>query len=593
MTVGRRAPSRRASTSPRRRRPDQRPPGHRLVALLAAFLVGLSGILARLVLLQVRDAAAYQALANDQRIRRVTLPATRGTIFDRTGQELAMSLPAKAIFADPQLVRSPKATARAVATVLGLPVDDVRERLTGPGRFVYIARGVEPAAASELADRQLSGIGFLDESRRHYPAQDLASHVIGFVGLDGYGLAGLELQYEQPLAGRAGHAVVESGPEGVLIPQGTHQDVPPIPGDDLVLTLDEDIQYRAQEALVQAVKANHAEGGTVIVLAPDTGEILAMADYPWFDPNRFTQADPDHVRNRSVTDVYEPGSVNKVITAAAALDEGILKVNQRLTVADSYRLYTKTFRDAHPHPPEEMTLADIIAYSSNIGAIEVAERLGPDRLYRYLRRFGLTERPGIGFPGESPGILPPPEEWSGTSMGTIPIGQGIAVTPLQMASVYATIANDGVWVQPSLVRGTIDRDGRFAPAAQPRTRQVVSPWAARLLTRMLAYAVEVGTGQEAQIPGFWVAGKTGTARKPRVGAPGYSDDYVASFIGFVPSTRPAIVIAAVLDEPDTVFGGIAAAPLFQEVARFALARLRVAPARRPAAPPHAVPRPAG
>lgn len=566
---------------------------HRLVALLAAFILGLTGILARLVLLQVRDASAYQALAQDQRIRRVSLPATRGTIFDRTGQELAMSVPARAVVADPELIRNPRATARSVAGVLDLPVDDVHDQLTGGGRFVYIARGVEPEVARELAARQLPGIGFLDESRRRYPAQDLASHVIGFVGLDGYGLAGLELQYEQHLAGRAGHAVVESGPQGVLIPQGTNHDVPPIPGDDLVLTLDEDIQFRAQQALAAAVQSNHAKGGTVIVMAPDTGEILAMADYPWFDPNRFTQADPDHIRNRSVTDVYEPGSVNKVVTAAAALEEGILKVNERLTIADSYRLYTKTFKDSHPHPPRQMTLADIIAYSSNIGAIEVAERLGPDRLYRYLRRFGLTERTGVGFPAESPGILPSPDEWSGTSMGTIPIGQGIAVTPLQMASVYATIANDGVWVQPRLVRGTMDRDGAFVPAAPPRTRRVVSPWAARLVTRMLAYAVDVGTGQEAQIPGFWVAGKTGTARKPRVGAPGYSDDYVASFIGFVPSTRPGIVIAAVLDEPETVFGGVAAAPLFREVARFALARLRIAPAPKPTMPPHAMPRPAG
>jgi cell division protein FtsI (penicillin-binding protein 3) len=402
----------------------------------------------------------------------------------------------------------------------------------------------------------------------------------------------VELEYEDLLAGRAGHAVVESGPQGILIPQGANQGVQPVPGDDVVLTLDEDIQFQAQRALAEAVKANHAKGGTVIVMDPGTGEILAMADRPSFDPNSFGRADPEHLRNRSVTDVYEPGSVNKVVTAAAALEEGVLRLNERLMVADRYRLYTKVFRDAHPHQPTAMTLADIIAYSSNIGTIEVAERLGQDRLYRYLRRFGLTERTGIGFPGESPGILPPPEEWSGTSMGTIPIGQGIAVTPLQMASVFGTIANDGVWVQPRLVRGMIGTDGRFVPAAPSLRREVVSPRAARQVTRMLASAVEVGTGQEAQIPGFWVAGKTGTARKPLEGAPGYSDQYVASFIGFVPAARPAILVAAVLDEPETVFGGVAAAPLFQEVARFALARLRVAPARRPPIPPHASPRPA-
>jgi cell division protein FtsI (penicillin-binding protein 3) len=567
----------------------ERSPAHRLVALLAAFLLALSGILTRLVLLQVKDASAYQEMARVQRVRSVTLPATRGTIFDRTGQELAMSLPAKAVFADPQLVRDPRSTARTVASILDLPAAEVERRLRGNGRFAYLARGVEPAIARELQARQLPGIGFLDESRRHYPAGDLASHVIGFVGVDGFGLAGLELQYEAPLAGQAGHAVVESGPQGILIPQGANQDVQPTPGDDLVLTLDEDIQFQAQRALAEAVRQNHAKGGAVIVVDPATGEILAMADRPSFDPNSFGRADPDHLRNRSVTDVYEPGSVNKVVTAAAALEEGVLNLNERLMVADRYRLYTKVFRDAHPHAPEEMTLADIIAYSSNIGTIEVAERLGKDRLYRYLRRFGLTDRTGVGFPGESPGILPPPKEWSGTSMGTIPIGQGIAVSPLQMASVFATIANDGVWVQPRLVRGTIGRDGRFVTAAPSARRVVVSSWTARQVTRMLASAVEVGTGQEAQIPGFWVAGKTGTARKPLEGAPGYSDQYVASFIGFVPAARPAILVAAVLDEPDTVFGGVAAAPLFREVARFALARLRVAPARRPLRPPHAIP----
>jgi cell division protein FtsI (penicillin-binding protein 3) len=568
-----------------------RSPAGRLIALLAAFLVAISGILTRLVLLQVKDASAYQEMARVQRVRQISLPPTRGTIFDRTGQELAMSLPAKAVFADPQLVRNPRATARTVGSVLDIPAKEVERRLRGSGRFAYLARGVGPAAARELQARHLPGIGLLDESRRHYPAGDLASHVIGFVGLDGFGLAGLELQYEDLLAGRAGHAVVEAGPQGILIPQGANSDVPPVPGDDVVLTIDEDIQFQAQEALAEAVQENHAKGGTVIVMDPTTGEILAMADRPSFDPNRFGRADPDRLRNRSVTDVYEPGSVNKVVTAAAALEEGVLRLNERLMVSDRYRLYTKVFRDAHAHPAREMTLADIIAYSSNVGAIEVAERLGKERLYRYLRRFGLTDRTGVGFPGESPGILPPPEEWSGTSMGTIPIGQGIAVTPLQMATVFATIANHGVWVQPRLVRGTIGRDGRFVHAAPSARREVVSPWAARQVTRMLASAVEVGTGQQAQIPDFWVAGKTGTARKPLKGGPGYSDKYVASFIGFVPAARPAILVAAVLDEPETVFGGVAAAPLFQEVARFTLARLRVAPARKPAVPPHAIPRP--
>jgi cell division protein FtsI (penicillin-binding protein 3) len=584
-----------SKTHPRRPLPrpaPKRSPARRLVALLLVFILCLAGIMARLVLLQVRDASAYQELARDQRMRRVALPASRGSIFDRTGQELAMSLPATAVFADPQLIQKRASTARTVARALDLRYRDVFAKLSRPGRFVYLARGVTAAGADALRRRHLPGIGFHSESRRHYPARDLAPQVLGFVGVDGNGLAGLELQYERRLAGRAGHVVVESGPQGIQIPQGTSLDVPPVAGDGLVLTIDEDIQYRAQEALAAAVKANHAKGGTVIVMDPGSGEILAMADYPWFDPNRFREAKAGYFRNRAVTDVYEPGSVNKVVTAVAALEEGVLKLKERLRVEDRYTMSGKTFTDAHPHSPQDMTLGDVIAYSSNIGAIQVAERLGKERLYAYLQRFGLTERTGVDFPGESPGILPPPEEWWGPGLGTIAIGQGIAVTPLQMATVYATIANGGVWVQPRFVRGTVGNDGRFVSAPAPISRRVVSERTARVLARMLAYAVDVGTGRQAQIDRFWVAGKTGTARKPLEDAAGYGDKHVASFIGFVPSSRPALVVAAVLDEPETVFGGVAAAPVFRDVARFALARLRIPPAPKFRPPPHAVPLPA-
>jgi cell division protein FtsI (penicillin-binding protein 3) len=577
----------RSRSGVRKRNPARTPPG-RLVALLLVLALGFSGILVRLVQLQVRDAPSYRALARDQRVRTITLPATRGSVFDRNGEELALSLPAKAVYADPSLVSNPADEAREVADSLGLDFADVFAALHQPGRFVYLARGVDPQAAARLEARNLRGVGFLSESRRYYPARDLAPQVLGLVGLDGAGLAGLELQYQKSLAGRSGHEVVEANPRGLLIPQGANVAVPPVPGDDLILTIDREIQYLAQSALVEAVRGNHAKGGTVIVMDPASGEVLAMADYPGFDPNRFAQGDLKAVRNRAVTDAYEPGSVNKVITAAAAIQESVLTLKQRLRVPGSYRLYTKVFHDAHSHPAQAMTLADIIAYSSNVGTIKVAAMLGKHRFYSYLQRFGLTRRTGIGFPGESSGILPPPDQWSGTSMGTIPLGQGIAVTPLQMATVYATIANRGVWVQPRLVRGVVGSDGRVSSVGQPRSRLVISPQTADVVSRMLAYAVRVGTGKEAQIPGFWVAGKTGTARKVNKDGTGYSNKYVASFIGFAPAAIPAVVVAAVLDEPSTVYGGIAAAPLFRKVAHFALARLRITPAPRLPIPPHAV-----
>jgi cell division protein FtsI (penicillin-binding protein 3) len=553
----------------------------------------VAGIVVRLVELQVRDASAYRTLAWDQRVRTIELPASRGSILDRSGQELALSLPARAVYARPSLLSDPRSEAKTVATALGLDVAGVLADLRKHEPFVYLARGVDLDTAAALEAKQLPGIGFLPETRRYYPSDDLAPQVLGFVGLDGRGLAGLEQQFQSLLAGRPGREVVEADPRGVLIPQGENVDVPPIPGDDLTLTIDRQIQFRTQAALKAAVKANRAKHGTVIVLDPATGDILAMAEYPSFDPNRFGAADPDSIRNRAVTDAYEPGSVNKVITAAAALEEGALKVDQRLMVPDFYRLYTKTFHDAHTHSPEKMTLGDILAYSSNIGAIKVARLLGPNRLYEYLERFGLTRTTGLGFPGESSGILPPPEQWSGTSMGTIPIGQGIAVTPLQMACVYATIANGGVWVQPRLVRSSVGPDGAVHVTRAAAARRVISPETADTLSKMLAYAVDVGTGQAAQIPGYWVAGKTGTARKVNEKGTGYEvGKYVASFIGFVPAARPALVVAAVLDEPVSVYGGIAAAPLFQDVARFALGRLRIPTAPRLLIPPHAV-RPAG
>jgi cell division protein FtsI (penicillin-binding protein 3) len=590
-----RPPAARASSVRRRApAPPTRPPVERLVALLAIVALAFTGILARLIVIQVGDASALSSMAVDQRARDLTITAARGTIFDRSGRELAMSLPARDVYADPQLVTDPVDEAQRIARALHLKRAAVRglleDRTDGTGRplhFVYLERGVDLATADALAAQHLPGIGFLDGTRRYYPAGSLAPQVLGFVGVDGTGIDGLEYRYQNLLAGTPGHEVVQEDPSGTLIPQAGATSTPPVPGDDLMLTIDRDIQYRAQQSLAAAVRRNGATGGSVIVMNPHTGEILAMATYPWFDPNQFAEASPDVIRNRPVTDVYEPGSVNKVITAAAALQEHAVGINERFSVPDQMRLYDATFHDAETHPTEQMTLADILAYSSNIGAIKVAEQIGKNRFAKYLRAFGFGRPTGVGFPGEASGILLPVDKWSGTTLPTVSFGQGIAVTPLQMAAVYSTIANGGVWVQPRLVRGTIGPSGKFQPAPPPDTRRVVSEQTAHTIVDMLSYAVDVGTGQEAQIPGYWVAGKTGTARIPSPTG-GYLKKYVASFIGLTPASNPQLVVAAVIDQPSTIFGGVAAAPLFQDVARFALARLRVAPAAKPPIPPHAV-----
>jgi cell division protein FtsI (penicillin-binding protein 3) len=559
-----------------------------VVALFTVLALGLAGVGARLVLLQVRDAPAYEALAMEQRVRRIALPADRGTIYDRSMHELALSLPAKAIYADPAMVQDPEDTAARLATVLDLPTRQVLHALTASSRFEYVARRVDLPTARSVSRLGFPGIGLLDESKRSYPAGSLAAQVLGFVGIDGIGLAGLELQYEDVLAGHPGTMLVEQDPDGRSIPQGLRDVEPPVRGRDLVLTIDKDLQFQAERALASAVTRNGAKGGTVIVLDPTSGDILAMATVPGFDANAFSEAPPSLTRNRSVTDVYEPGSVNKVITAAAALEEGVIGVRERLVVPDHIQVGDKVFHEAHVHPTEEMTLTDVISESSNVGTIMTAQRLGSSELDEYLHRFGFGHETGIGFPGEADGILMPEDEWWTTSMATIPIGQGIAVTPLQMASVYATIANGGVRLAPRLVRGIVDGSGELVEGPSEEGVRVVSARTARLVTGMLARAVEAGTGQEAQIPEYWVAGKTGTARKPLAHALGYSDEYVASFIGFAPARDPALVVAAILDEPATVYGGVASAPLFREVAGFALAHLQVPTADRPRIPPSVV-----
>ena len=563
------------------------PPGVRVVALFGLMALALGAVATRLVLLQVRDAATYEALAAEQRVRRIALPAERGTIYDRSMHELALSLPAKAVYADPALVSDPLATADKLAEALGLQPAHLREALTATSRFEYLARAVDLSVANRVRSLNLPGIGFIDEPKRTYPGGSLAAQVLGFVGVDGAGLAGLELQWNDVLAGRPGRMLVEQDPDGQSIPQGRLEIEQPRRGRDLVLTIDKDVQYFAERALARTVQRNGALGGTVIVMEPSTGDLLAMATNPGFDPNAFEEAQASATRNRGVTDVYEPGSVNKVITASAALEEGVIGIRERLWVPPRYQVGDAMFGEAHPRPTMAMTLTDVIAESSNVGTIMTAERLGSERLDAYLRDFGFGLETGIRFPGESNGILMPEEEWWTTSMGTIPLGQGIAVTPLQMASVYATVANDGVRVAPRLLRGTIE-NGEVREREPEVHERVVSTRTARLVTRMLADAVSSGTGTEAQLPGYWVAGKTGTARKPLEGALGYSDEYVASFIGFAPAGDPAVVVAAIIDEPDTVYGGVAAAPLFREVTGFALAHQRVPTADPPAPLPSLV-----
>lgn len=559
-------------------------PGLRLLVVLFFFLAGSGVVGGRLVQVQGLDAQRFVSLAADQRERRIVLPPQRGSILDRAGRELAMSLDMETIVANPRfLPKGPDgdAAAGAIAGALGAGEESIRTKLGKPGGFVYLARKVDPALAARVKALGIPGVDTFKESKRVYPAGRLASHVVGFAGLDNEGLEGLERQYDGRLRGSPGELLSERDPTGQSIPSGRHQSTPPKPGEDVVLTIDREIQYQAQVALAGAVKSWSAKGGSIIVLDPTSGDVLAMASSPDFDPNDVSATSPADRRNRAVVDVYEPGSASKVVTAAAALETGVVKPSDVVEVPDHFKVATKVFHDAHPHKTMNLTFADVIEQSSNVGTIKVALRLGKERLYSYLQKFGYGRAAGIGFPGEASGILPKPEKWWATSIGTVPIGQGVAVSALQIACVYATVANGGVAVQPRLVQATIDASGKRhdTPAEQARrVIRVIRGETARSLTRILVRVTEGehGTARAAAIAGYQVAGKTGTAQKARPDGRGYQG-YVASFIGFAPAANPRLVVAVVLDDPSPIWGGVTAAPAFKEVMQFSLRRLGIGP----------------
>jgi len=565
-----------------------RPPARRLIALFVTLAVAFCVIGARLVLLQVHDAQAFASMGERQRTRTIPLPATRGSILDRYGGEMALSLGARAIYADPRYVTDPVGEAAEMAPILEMKPMVIQRLLSSEGGFAYIARQVDQSVADRVEALDLPGIGFLPESRRHYPSGSWgAPQVVGIVGLDDIARGGLELEYDETLAGQDGEQQVEIDPAGRFIPQGVHVVRPAVPGSDVEATIDPELQYQAEVALESAVDGNGAKGGTVVAMDPRTGEVLVLTTY--YPTGKHRDPARDRVTNPAVTSVFEPGSVNKVITAAAVIEEDKVSLDEVFHVPDQLTVYDYTIHDAEPHAVERMKLGDIITHSSNVGTILVARQLGSDLMAEYLAKFGYGQETGIGLPGESAGLLPSLYSWSGVSMANLPIGQGVSVTPLQMVNVYATIANGGVWTQPSLVRGTIDPDGVFHPAPPPETRRVVSEETAKTVTSMLAHVVTSGTGTEAQIPGYWVAGKTGTGKVPNPNGSGYINEYVASFIGFLPASDPRIVIGVVIDQPSTqIYGGLVAAPVFKQLGMEAIARLRIPAGKRPDFPPSAM-----
>ncbi|HEX7277664.1 MAG TPA: penicillin-binding protein 2 [Acidimicrobiales bacterium] len=535
-------------------------PRGRLVALLVAMAVAFAGLVWRLADVQGVSAERYAVFGESQRLESRVLPADRGSILDRNGAELAISLRQQTVWADPTLVPNPSAAAFALAPVLQLDENDLYALLTEDTEFVWLARTVEDDVADAVRALDLDGVFLQEEPKRFLPSGTLAAPVLGEVGSDDIGLSGLELQYDEQLTGTPGELLVEKDIAGNDIAAGTRQLQPPTRGDNLVLTIDQAMQYETERILAEQIVISNAKGGIAIVADPRTGEILALAN---LDAGRKGAAPTPSFDNMAVTRVYEPGSVNKVVTIAGAVEEGLVEGATRLSVPDSYKVADVVFQDDEPHEPAYWSVDEIMAESSNVGTIMIGQKLGKDRINHYLTDFGLVDQTALDFPGESGGILPDPEDWSGTSMATVPIGQGVAVTALQMLGAYNTIANGGVYVPPRLVRGTVDASGELDQAKVEGGRRVVSAETAESVTKMLVDAVAEGTGSAAAFPNYTVAGKTGTARKPKDDSLGYKDGaYVASFVGFVPAAAPRLSAIVVLDEPTPYYGGLVSAPVF-------------------------------
>jgi cell division protein FtsI (penicillin-binding protein 3) len=545
-----------------------------LTISLWALVVGI-----RLVTLQVLGREFFEQQGTRQSERTLNLDPRRGPILDREGRPLAVSVDAESLYAVPQDVTDPKATAAALARALSLDAAgrrDLAAKLSRKRAFVWIQRKVDPLTARRVRELQLEGVGFLAEHRRYYPQRELAAHVLGYVGLDNTGMYGVEYAFESEIRGRAAKVVVHTDARRRPVAQTER---PSTDGATVVLALDEAIQHVAERELERSIAQTQAQSGWVLAVEPFSGEVLAMAGRPTFNPNRYNAYPSARWRNRAVSDVFEPGSIFKIVTAAAGIQENVVAPGEVLDCGNGRIEISGTVINDHA-VFDRLSFADAVAKSSDIGMIRVAQRLGRENFARYMRDFGFGAPTGVELPGESAGLLRPTGRWSALSLPSLSFGQEIGVTGLQITMAAAAIANGGYLMKPILVKRVEDAEGRVVRDAKPVVvRRVLLPDTVDTLTEILRAVVSEGTGRKAAVPGYVVAGKTGTAQK--VDATGrYSMvDHVASFVGFAPAARPALVILASLDSPrgPANQGGDVAAPLFARVAEAALRILAVPP----------------
>jgi cell division protein FtsI (penicillin-binding protein 3) len=566
----------------------------RIRKLVAIAIVILLLFALRLIDLQAVRASGFVERAENELTKSGTLLAPRGTIYDVNGIELARSVSAINIAVDQTVINDPQTAANLVAPILGMSAAELLPQLTGSKRYVLIAKDVTPAiwravntAITDYNKKVLSeknGItkrlgGFVPERSyiRDYPSGGLTSSLVGIINNEGNGAAGIESSLNSLLAGTNGKYLYANG-RGNIIPGSEEVKVEAKSGTSIRLTIDRDVQWVAQNAINEAVASSRAKSGTVVVMDPKTGHILAQASAPTFDPNNSATITLEKLRNPAVQEVYEPGSTGKVITVAAALEEKKVTPETIFTIPYSMRIYDRTFSDHEKHPVQRLTTAGLLAVSSNTGSIKIGNMLGQDTLYKYLRKFGIGESTDSKLPGESAGILHPVKDWSGVSLPTIAFGQGYSVTAMQATSVFATIANDGVRVKPTILAGVVDQSGKYTPAKAVDGERVLSVEnAAKMRTMMESVVSKDGTAPTAAIPGYRVAGKTGTAQRYNTACSCYSG-YTASFIGFAPADQPKYVVSVTIQDPKGLhWGGALAGPVFKKVMSFVLQSEKVKP----------------
>ena len=562
-------------------------PRRRLRAFIVFAAVVLAIFGARLVQIQGIQGPALARAGEASLLRTISLPALRGTISDINGVVLAQSMDAVNVTCDQTQVTNPGLEAVALSPIVGVDVATLTSRLTGVRRFAYVAKGLTPQKWLQVAALKLPGVLSERTQARFYPAGPVGANLVGFVGAAGTGLAGVEYALNAPLAGVPGSLTYERGSGGSVIATGVNQQIAAIQGVTVRLTINRDIQYMAQQAIADQVAAAQADSGTVVVMNPATGQIVAMATVPTVDSNHPGGAAASDRGNRAVSDVFEPGSTSKVMTMSAVIQEGAANPLTHIVVPPTLLRGGKTFHDDIAHGTWDLTLTGVLARSSNLGTILASEKIGAATLYKYLKLFGIGESTGMNFPGESTGFIPTLTNWSGTSFPTIAFGQGLSLTAVQAASVYSTIANNGVRVAPSVIAGTTGSNGLFSPAPAATSVQVVSAATATTIRTMLESVVsDQGTAPLASIPGYRVAGKTGTANRIDSRCSCYRG-YTSSFIGMAPADAPRLVVAVFLQNPrNGHFGGQLAAPVFKRVMTYALQVLGIPPTdtRRPILP---------